>query len=92
MQRYGIDLEQLSPHAQAATQAAERLGARTIIYRDQVPLAAIVPIADLDKLDPPDPADAGADPLLALSGTCSNDTFVDAMSADLGRTNLFRRG
>jgi hypothetical protein len=92
MQRYGIDVAQLSPHAQAAVQAAERMGARTIIYRDQVPLAAVVPITDIDKLEPADPGDSGADPLLALCGTCSNDTFVDAMSADLSRTNLFRRG
>jgi hypothetical protein len=90
-QKYGIDVQSMSPHGVAAVQAAERLSARTIIYREQVPLAAIVPFADIDKLDPRDPGEDGSDPLLSLSGTCSNDAFVDAMNADMSRTVLFRR-
>ncbi|MEQ9321045.1 MAG: hypothetical protein RIF41_17915 [Polyangiaceae bacterium] len=89
--KYGIEVEQLSAHGQAAVRAAERHGARTIIYRDQVPLAAIVPNADLDKLDPPDPGERGGDPLLELAGTCHHDTFVDNMNADLSSTVLFKR-
>ena len=90
--KYGIDVEQMSAHGQAAARAAERLQARTVIYREQVPLAVIVPIEDLDRLDPRDPGEGGNDPLLSLAGTCNNDAFVDSMNADLGRTVLFRRG
>jgi hypothetical protein len=89
-QKYGIDVENMSPHGVAAVRAAERMAARTIIYREQVPLAAIVPFVDVDKLDPRDPGADGTDPLLSLCGTCQNDTFVDNM-ADLNRTALFRR-
>lgn len=80
----------MSPHGQAAVRAAERHGARTIIYREQVPLAAIIPSADLDKLDPPDPGEHGGDPLLELAGTCHHDAFVDGMNTDL-TTTLFKR-
>ncbi len=81
----------MSAHGQAAVQAAERMAARTIIYRDKVPLAAIVPYGDLDKLDPRDPGESGTDPLLSLCGTMHNDVFVDAMNADMTQTVLFRR-
>ena len=73
MNKYGIDVEQMSAHGLAAVRAAERLQARTIIYRDQVPLAVIVPIEDLDRLDPRDPGESGVDPLLSLAGTCNDD-------------------
>ena len=91
MQKYGLTLDQLSAHGQAAAQAAERMASRTTIYRDKVPVAAIVPIADLEKLEPADPGEAGEDPLLALCGTCSDDVFVDSL-VDLSSTVLFRRG
>jgi hypothetical protein len=89
--KYGIEVDQLSAHGQAAVRAAERHEARTIIYRDQVPLAAIVPASDLNKLDTPDPGESGSDPLLALAGTCHHDVFVDQFHSDLGSTMLFRR-
>lgn len=76
MQRYGIALEQLAPHGQAAAQAAERIGARTLVYRGETPVAAIVPLADLEGTTQ-EPADAGVDPLLALCGTCACDGFAD---------------
>lgn len=91
MQRYGLDVAQLSPHGQAAVQAAERLGSRTIIYRDKVPVAAVVPIADLEKMDPADPVEQdGVDPLLSLCGNFASDYFVDG-TAELERTNLYLR-
>jgi len=90
-QKFGIDLEQMSAHGVAAVKAAAQMSARTIIYREQVPVAAIVPHADVEKLDPRDPGADGADPLLSLCGTCTNDAFVDQMNADLSRTMLFRR-
>ncbi len=88
---YGVEVEQLSAHGQAAVRAAEQLGARTIIYRDKMPVAAIVPAEDLDRLGPRDPGEGGADPLLALCGKCDNDAFVDQFNAELSRTNLFDR-
>jgi hypothetical protein len=91
MQKYGLTLDQLSAHGQAAAQAAERMSSRTTIYREKVPVAAIVPVADLDKLEPADPGEAGEDPLLALCGTCNDDAFVDTL-VDLSTTVLFRRG
>jgi hypothetical protein len=90
MQKYGLTIDQLGPHAQAAAQAAERLGARTIVYRDQVPIAAFVPMSDIAQLDPPDPGASGEDPLLSLCGTCSSDAFVDGMRGELGTTMMFR--
>jgi hypothetical protein len=90
MQKYGIALEQLSQNGQVAVQAAERLGARTLIYRDKLPVAAIVPASDLEKLAPAELTEAGEDPLLSLCGTFSDDAFVDRLS-DLQRTVLFNR-
>ena len=91
MHKFGIPVEHMSAHGQAATQAATRTGSRTVIYRDRVPLAAIVPLRDLQTLDPPDPSEVtGEDPLLSLCGTFSDDVFVDQMS-ELGRTVLFRK-
>jgi hypothetical protein len=91
MQKFGIAVDQLSPHGQAAVSAAERLRARTVIYRNKVPVAAIVPAQELDKLDPPDPAEDNPDPLLTLCGSSAEDAFVDAILQNLGRTLLFRR-
>jgi hypothetical protein len=90
MQKYGIAVDQLSGHAQAAAQAAERIGARTIIYREQVPIAAVIPMSDLKELDPADPGDSGDDPLLSLCGTCSSDAFVDGLRGELTTTMMFR--
>lgn len=92
MQKYGLELDQLSAHGQAAVQAAERVGSRTVIYRDKAAVAAIVPGRDLEKLEANEPTEAGPDPLLSLCGTCSHDVFVDQMNADMSRTALFRRG
>ena len=91
MQKYGILLEQLAPHGQAAVQAAERAGARTIIYRDKVPVAAVVPAHELNELSVSFD-DSNPDPLLSLCGTCQQDTFVDALMGELTRTVLFKRG
>jgi hypothetical protein len=79
MQKYGIAVEQLTGQGQAAAQAAERIGARTIIYREKTPIAAVVPLGDLLQLEP-DPGENGDDPLLSLCGTCSSDRFVDRLS------------
>ena len=89
--KYGIEVDRLSAHGQAAVRAAERDGARTVIYRDKVPLAVVVPHSDLEKLEPGDPGEVGADPLLALAGTCHHDAFVDGLMDDLSRTVLFKR-
>jgi hypothetical protein len=88
--KYGIEVDKLSAHGQGAVRAAEQLGARTVIYRDQLAVAAVVPAEDLDKLDPRDPGEGGADPLLALCGKCDNDGFVDQFN-DLSKTQLFDR-
>ena len=90
MQKYGIAVDQLGAHGQAAAQAAERHGARTVIYRDKVAVAALVPMSDMERVDPVQLGDSAADPLLALCGTCSNDMFVDSMS-ELSSTVLFKR-
>jgi hypothetical protein len=88
--KYGIEVDQLSAHGQAAVRAAEQLGARTVVFRDQLPIAAVVPAEDLERLDPRDPGDGGTDPLLALCGKCENDAFVDQFN-DLSKTRLFQR-
>jgi hypothetical protein len=91
MHKFGIPVEHMSAHGKAATQAATRGGARTVIYRERVPVAAIVPLTDLRALDPPDPSEiSGEDPLLSLCGTFGDDAFVDQLS-DLGQTVLFRK-
>lgn len=91
-QKYGIPLEDLAGHCLDAVDAAERSRARSVVTRDGQPVAAIVPISDLDKIEPPDPALGGVDPLLALCGTCRHDEFVDTLFTDLARTNLWGRG
>ena len=59
------------------------------MVRDGQPIAAIVPIADLERIDPPDPGAGGVDPLLALCGNCKHDGFVDALAGDLSQTHIW---
>lgn len=89
--KYAIDLEQMSDPGAAAAQAAESSRARTVIYSDKTPVAAIVPFDELGKLEPTEPTESGSDPLLSLCGACRQDTFVDAVLADFGHTMLYRR-
>ena len=91
MNRYGIPLHDLPAHCLDAVDAAERSLSRSLVVRDGHAVAAIVPMADLDRIDPPDPAASGSDPLLAIAGTCKHDAFVDGLSSDLGRTSLWHR-
>ena len=84
-------LEQLSARGIAAAEAAELSRARTVIYRDETPIAAIVPFEDLVVLDPADPAETGPDPLLSLCGSCRQDEFVDRVAGNLNKTLLFSR-
>ncbi len=88
--QYGLEVDQLSAHGQAAVRAAEQLGARTVIFRDRLPVAALVAAEDLERLEPRDPGEGGTDPLLALCGKCDNDAFVDQFN-DLSKTRLFDR-
>lgn len=92
VQKYGIPVSDLPSHCLDAVDAAERTRARTVLMRDGQPVAAIVPISDLDKIEPPDPALNGVDPLLALCGTCRHDDFVDSLFVDMARTSLWNRG
>jgi antitoxin (DNA-binding transcriptional repressor) of toxin-antitoxin stability system len=92
VQKYGIPIADLPTHCLDAVDAAERARARTLITRSGQPIAAIVPMADLDRIDPPDPAASGGDPLLALCGACRHDTFVDGLVSDFSKTNLWNRG
>ncbi len=91
LNKYGIPLQDLPSHCLDAVDAAERSLSRTLIVRDGHAVAAIVPMTDLDRIDPPDPAAGGSDPLLALAGTCKHDDFVDSLSDDLGKTSLWHR-
>jgi hypothetical protein len=90
--KYGIPIADLPAYCLDAVDAAERSLARTLIVRDGHAVAAIVPMTDVDRVDPPDPASGGADPLIALAGTCQHDEFVDSFGHDLGKTSLWRRG
>ena len=92
MQKYGIPLADLPAHCLDAVDAAERSRARCVVMRDTHPVAAIVPISDLDRIEPPDPAFGGVDPLLALCGRCRHDEFVDSLFIDMARTSLWSRG
>lgn len=91
-QKYGIPFPDLPAHCQDAVDAAERTRARTLVVRDNHAIAAIVPMTDLDRIDPPDPGSGGADPLLALCGACRHDEFVDALVHDFAKTGLWHRG
>lgn len=79
--KYGIPVSELPNHCLDAVDAAERNHARTLVVRDGQPIAAIVPMQDLDRIDPPDPGAVGVDPLLALCGRCKHDAFVDSLGA-----------
>jgi hypothetical protein len=91
MNKYGIPLSDLPTHCLDAVDAAERSLSRTLVVRDGHAVAAIVPMSDLDRVDPPDPSAGGTDPLLALCGTCKHDEFVDALSFDPDKTSLYHR-
>lgn len=91
MQKYAIQEDQMAPQGQAAVQAAERLGARTLIYRGNLPVAAVVAHKELDQLEPQG-VNVQEDLLLALCGTCQQDGFADALGGPLSRTVMFRRG
>jgi hypothetical protein len=91
-QKYGIPFPDLPAHCQDAVDAADRARSRTLVTRDGHPIAAIVPMTDLDRIEPPDPGAAGADPLLALCGACRHDAFVDAFVTDLSISGLWQRG
>lgn len=91
-QKYGIPVTDLPTHCLDAVDAAERTRARTLVVRGGVAIAAIVPMPDLDKVDPPDPGAGGADPLLALCGACRHDAFVDSLVADFSKSGLWQRG
>lgn len=92
VQKYGIPLADLPAHCLDAVDAAERSRARCVVTRDGQAVAAIVPISDLDKIEPPDPGLGGVDPLLSLCGTCRHDDFVDTLFVDMARTSLWSRG
>jgi hypothetical protein len=92
VQKYGIPVSDLPTHCLDAVDAAERARSRTLITRAGQAIAAIVPMSDLDRVDPPDPGATGVDPLLALCGTCHHDTFVDALVLDFTKTGLWNRG
>jgi hypothetical protein len=91
-QKYGIPFADLPAHCQDAVDAAERARSRTLVTRGGHAIAAIVPTTDLDKVDPPDPAVGGVDPLLALCGACQHDAFVDSLVVDFAKTGLWNRG
>lgn len=91
-QKYGIPLSDLPAHCLDAVDAAERTRARTLVVRGAQAVAAIVPMSDFDKIDPPDPGAAGQDPLLALCGSCRHDGFVDTFVSDLNQTSLWTAG
>jgi hypothetical protein len=88
-QKYGIPIAELPTHCLDAVEAAERARARTLIVRGTQSVAAIVPMADLDRIDPPDPSTDGSDPLLALCGACHHDAFVDELVSDFSKTGLW---
>ncbi|MBI4705613.1 MAG: hypothetical protein HY744_31355 [Deltaproteobacteria bacterium] len=91
--KYGIALEQLSPVGLRAVKAAQREQARTVIFRDSTPVAAIISLADLERIEPADPGAAGTDSLLLLCGTAREDAFADELcgreESDLTKTQLF---
>ncbi len=91
--KYGIPFPDLPAYCQDAVEAAERARSRTLVVRDGRAIAAIVPMVDLDRVDPPDPSSSGGvDPLLALSGACHHDDFVDGLVSDFSKTGLWQRG
>lgn len=87
--KYGIPLTDLPAHCLDAVDAAERNHARTLVVRGGQAIAAIVPMADLERIDPPDPGASGVDPLLALCGKCRHDDFVDGLVEGLSQTGVW---
>jgi hypothetical protein len=90
--RYGIPFRDLPAHCQDAVEAADHSRARTLVTRDGRVVAAIVPVTDLERIEPPNPAAGGVDPLLALCGACGHDEFVDGLVADFSKSGLWQRG
>jgi hypothetical protein len=90
--KYGIPIDDLPTHCLDAVDAAECARARTLVVRNGTAIAAIVPMTDLDKVDPPDPGAQGGDPLLALCGACRHDAFVDGLVGDFSKSGLWNRG
>lgn len=88
-QKYGIPVADLPSHCLDAIDAAERTRARTFVVRGPHAVAAIVPMSDIERIDPPDPGAGGQDPLLALCGSCRHDDFVDSFVSDLHQTTLW---
>ncbi len=80
MTEYGLALTDLTGAAHAAALAAERTGARTLIFRGREPIAAVVPMSELAELGAAATSPDEPDPLLSLCGTCGADAFVDALS------------
>ena len=80
--KFGLPLEQVAARALDAVCAAERSRARTVVLRGDQAVAAIVPIEDLDRIDPPDPGATGRDRMLEMCGSCAHDEFV--LSLDPG--------
>ena len=91
-QKYGIPFRDLPSFCLDAVDAAERARARTLVTREGHAVAAIVPMSDFDRVEPPDPAASGVDPLLALCGSCRHDAFVDSLVMDFSKTGLWQRG
>ena len=91
-QKYGIPFADLPSHCLDAVDAAERARARTLVTRGGHAIAAVVPMSDFDRIEPPDPAVGGVDPLLALCGACRHDAFVDSLVSDFSKTGLWHRG
>lgn len=87
MPRFGLPLQELAARGVQAVELAERSQASTVLLRDGQPVAAIVPLDLLDRIDPPDPGASGADPLLSLCGSCRRDAFVDQYLAAIGFVN-----
>jgi hypothetical protein len=79
LQRWKLSLNDIPPNILDAIDAVERNQARTVIFREKQPIAALVSSADLDRVDPPDPGAHGDDPLIDLCGSCDQDAFVEAV-------------
>lgn len=92
VQKYGIPFDTLPSHCLDAVDAAERGRSRTLVTRGNQAVAAIVPMTDFERIEPPDPGAVGGDPLIALCGSCHHDAFVDSIVVDLAKTGLWHRG
>jgi hypothetical protein len=79
--KIALPLAEVPARALEAVAAAERSRARTVVVRDGQPVAAIVPVQDLEKIEPPDPGASGRDRMLDLCGQCQHDEFVASLEA-----------